>query len=101
MDGGAGEEVTVSQRELDLNVDPVRLAPLDERSPQPVVDVGVAHVTDHVGPPVDALVKVGEALLYPARGGALRTLGVLVPVQHRLLGRVQEDVLLCPCLAQP
>ena len=48
MDGGAGEEVTVSQRELDLNVDPVRLAPLDERSPQPVVDVGVAHVANHV-----------------------------------------------------
>ena len=88
LDGGAGEEITVAETELDLDVDSVRLPPLDERSPQPVVDVRVPDVADHVRPPVDPLVEVCKALFHPAGGWGLGALGVLVPVQHRLLGGV-------------
>ena len=49
------EDVKNTTSHLDLNVDPVGLAPLNEGRPQPVVHIGVADVADHVGPPVDAL----------------------------------------------
>lgn len=61
----AREERAVADRELDLDVDAVGDAALDERRPQPVVDVVVGHVAHHVRPPVDALVEVGEGLLDP------------------------------------
>lgn len=66
----AGERVAREQRavadgELDLDVDAVGGAALDERRPQPVVDAVVRHVAHDVRPPVDALVEVGERLLHP------------------------------------
>lgn len=61
----AREQRAVPDRELDLDVDAVRDAALDERRPQPVVDAVVGHVAHHVRPPVDALVEVGERLLHP------------------------------------
>ena len=61
----AGEERTVAHGELDLDVDAVGLTALDERRPQPVVDVVVGHVAHHVRPPVDALLEVGEAFFHP------------------------------------
>ena len=77
-----------------LNVNSICLSPLNEGRPQPVVNIWVANIADHVAPPVDALVEVGEALLDPAWGGRLRAFGVLEPVQHGLLGGVEEYVLL-------
>lgn len=63
----AGEQRAVPDRELDLDVDAVSDASLDERRPQPVVDVVVGHVANHVGPPVYALLEVRIALLYPLK----------------------------------
>lgn len=61
----AREEGAVAHRELDLDVDAIRLAPLDERRPQPVVDVVVGHVAHDVRPPVDPLLEIRKALLNP------------------------------------
>ena len=61
----AGEQGAVPDGELDLDVDAVGDAALDEGRPQPVVDAVVGHVAHHVRPPVDALVEVGERLLHP------------------------------------
>ena len=77
-----------------LNVNSICLSPLNEGRPQPVVNIWVSNIADHVAPPVDALVEVGEALLHPAWGGRLRAFRVLEPVQHGLLGGVEEYVLL-------
>lgn len=59
------EEVAVSHTEFNLDVDAVRISTLDERRPQPVVDVVVGDVAGDVGSPVDALFKVGKALFDP------------------------------------
>ena len=61
----AGEERAVAHRELDFDVDAVGLTALDERRPQPVVDVVVGNVADDVRAPVDALLEVGEAFFHP------------------------------------
>lgn len=65
--GVAGEQRTVPDREFDLDVDAVSDAALDERRPQPVVDVVVSHVANHVRPPVYTLLEVRIALLYPLK----------------------------------
>ena len=49
-----------------LYINPIRLSPLNEGRPQPVVDIWVANVANNVAPPVDPLVKVGETFLNPA-----------------------------------
>ena len=63
--GSAGEERAIAHRKLDLDVDAVGLASLDERCPKPVVDIVVGHVADHVRAPVDALFEIGETLFHP------------------------------------
>jgi len=48
--GDPWQAVTVSQGELDLNVDTLRSLPTDVASPQPVVLIGFHYVTHLVGP---------------------------------------------------
>jgi hypothetical protein len=43
---------------LDFDVDSVCLSPFDEGSPQPVVHIGIADVTNHIRPPVDSLINL-------------------------------------------
>ena len=60
------DSIFLKDKKIYLYIDPICLSPLDEGRPQPIVDIWVADVTDNVAPPVDPLVKVGEALLNPA-----------------------------------
>lgn len=61
----AWKEGAIPHREFDFYVDPVGFPPLYEWRPKPVVDVVVGHVADDIRPPVDALLKVGEAFFHP------------------------------------
>lgn len=61
------KEITVSHAELDFDVDAIGIVPFDERRPQPVVDIVVGDITYDIRPPVDALLKVGEALFDPLK----------------------------------
>lgn len=66
---GAGDPrqaVTVSQGELDFNVDPLRSGPRDPVCPQPVVLIGFQDVTHLVGPDGDVLL-IHNAHLFPLR----------------------------------
>ena len=45
-------------RYLDINIYSVGLAPLNEGCPQPIVHIRIAHIADHIGPPVDTLNKI-------------------------------------------
>lgn len=61
----AWEEAAVTDGELDLDVDAVGFAALDEGHPEPVVDVVVGHVADDVRTPVDAFLEVCEGFFHP------------------------------------
>ena len=78
----AREQGTVAHRELDFDVDAVGLAALDERRPQPIVDVVVGHVAHHVRAPVDALLEVGEALFYPLQSNNNKPLVIDAIIHH-------------------
>ncbi len=59
------KEIAVPHAELDLDVDAIGIVPFNERRPQPVVDIIVGDIANDVRSPVDALLKVGEALFDP------------------------------------
>lgn len=63
------EEVAVSHAELDFDVESFDtiIRSLNERCPQPVVDIVVCNVTHDVGSPMDSLLKVGERFFHPTR----------------------------------
>ena len=58
LNGISGEEITIPERELDLDVKPISVTPGDEGGPQPVVDVVVADVADNVRSPIDTFLKI-------------------------------------------
>lgn len=80
----ARKEGAVADGELDLDVDAISLRTLDERRPQPVVDVMVGHVAHHIRSPVDALFEVGETLLHPLKAQT-------EPSDTNQLGRLQNQ----------
>lgn len=61
------EQGTVSCREFNFNVHPVRGSPLNKWRPKPIVHVIVGNIANHITPPVDSLVEVGERLLHPLK----------------------------------
>lgn len=63
------EEVAVSHTEFNFDVNSVRILALNERRPEPVVDVVVSDITYNIRAPVDVLFKVGEALFNPLQVG--------------------------------
>lgn len=65
--GGARKEGTVTSRELDFNVYPIRRTSLDERRPQPIVNVLVSDIAYHITPPIDALIKICKRFLDPLK----------------------------------
>lgn len=93
-EGSAGEEGTVAHRELHFDVHAVGGSSLDEGRPEPVVHVVVGHVAHHVRPPVDAVLKLREALLDPPWCWRVGSEGIPGPLQGRFQRRVQQDHLL-------
>jgi uncharacterized protein YjhX (UPF0386 family) len=63
----AREERAVADGEFHLDVQSVGRAALNERRPQPVVDIVEGHVAHHVRAPVDALFEICVALLHPLK----------------------------------
>lgn len=61
----AREMRAIARRELNLDVHSISGPPLDKRRPQPIVDVIVRHIADHVAPPIDLLVEIRVTLLHP------------------------------------
>jgi hypothetical protein len=61
----ARKERAVANGEVDLDVESVGGTAIDERRPQPVVDVRISDIADDVAAPVDALAVIGERLLNP------------------------------------
>lgn len=87
----AWKEITVPHAKLDFDVEPLDrvIRFLDERSPQPVVDIVVGDVTDYIGPPMNALFKVCEGLFHPTWGLRVWSKGILAPVEGVFLCCVQ------------
>lgn len=59
------KKTTVPDCKFNFYVNPVRVTPLDERGPQPVVHILIGYITDNVRSPVDPLLEVGERFLHP------------------------------------
>lgn len=70
----AREMRAIARRELNFDVHAIRGAPLDERRPQPIVDVIVRHIADHVAPPIDLLVEICVRLLHPLQQKTIKLL---------------------------
>ena len=69
--GGAREERTVTSCELDFNVYPIRRTSLDERRPQPIVNVLVGDIAYHVTSPIDTLIKICKRFFDPLQSDKL------------------------------
>ena len=59
------KEIAISHREFHLNVDSIGVVSLNERRPQPVVDIIVRNIAGNVRAPIDALRKVCETFFDP------------------------------------